>query len=403
MKEDVLMDIVFLNKNRPLMELDIDIQTSYVKEILHIYDKEAMPLAMFSEDINQLSKNFTEWWRSRSIPATRAGLRKRMERLPYLNLQEIINQSFGLSLSDQYWIRPIHMNDLKWEDINYFTNDFSPDYGKYFLGELDEDFTDVMHLNRRSPDVTLDGDVQKRWIIQNGERYLIKNGTLPYVQEPFNEKIASEVLSHMSVPYVSYDVIERNGRYFSSCKDFIDTDHEYVSAYYLASSLHATKKVNSEILLEEAIEKYEIPNSEHFIDQMLCLDYMILNEDRHWTNFGFIRNVETLKFEGPAPIFDNGNNLWYRMNHISEYYDHALTFRKKHQKQIRLVKSFDGIDFDAISKMPDCIYDILKQNKNIGTGRAEAIAGQFKQRAHALQQLAIDDGDSVGQSALRGR
>ena len=360
MKEDVLMDIVFLNKNRPLMELDIDIQTSYVKEILHIYDKEAMPLAMFSEDINQLSKNFTEWWRSRSIPATRAGLRKRMERLPYLNLQEIINQSFGLSLSDQYWIRPIHMNDLKWEDINYFTNDFSPDYGKYFLGELDEDFTDVMHLNRRSPDVTLDGDVQKRWIIQNGERYLIKNGTLPYVQEPFNEKIASEVLSHMSVPYVSYDVIERNGRYFSSCKDFIDTDHEYVSAYYLASSLHATKKVNSEILLEEAIEKYEIPNSEHFIDQMLCLDYMILNEDRHWTNFGFIRNVETLKFEGPAPIFDNGNSLWYRMNHISEYYDHALTFRKKHQKQIRLVKSFDGIDFDAISKMPDCIYDILQ-------------------------------------------
>ena len=403
MKEDVLMDIVFLNKNRPLMELDIDIQTSYVKEILHIYDKEAMPLAMFSEDINQLSKNFTEWWRSRSIPATRVGLRKRMERLPYLNLQEIINQSFGLSLSDQYWIRPIHMNDLKWEDINYFTNDFSPDYGKYFLGELDEDFTDVMHLNRRSPDVTLDGNVQKRWIIQNGERYLIKNGTLPYVQEPFNEKIASEVLSHMSVPYVSYDVIERNGRYFSSCKDFIDTDHEYVSAYYLALSLHATKKVNSEILLEEAIEKYEIPNSEHFIDQMLCLDYMILNEDRHWTNFGFIRNVETLKFEGPAPIFDNGNSLWYRMNHISEYYDHALTFRKKHQKQIRLVKSFDGIDFDAISKMPDCIYDILKQNKNIGTGRAEAIAGQFKQRARALQQLAIDDGDSVGQSALRGR
>ena len=68
-----------------------------------------------------------------------------------------------------------------------------------------------------------------------------------------------------------------------------------------------------------------------------------------------------------------------------------------------MVKSFDGIDFDAISKMPDCIYDILKQNKNIGTGRAEVIAGQFKQRARALQQLAIDDGDSVGQSALRGR
>ena len=207
----------------------------------------------------------------------------------------------------------------------------------------------------------------------------------------------------MSVPYVSYDVIERNGRYFSSCKDFIDTDHEYVSAYYLTASLHPTKKINTEVLLEEAIEKYEIPNTEHFIDQMLCLDYMIMNEDRHWTNFGFVRNVETLKFEGPAPIFDNGNSLWYKMNHISEYYDHALTFRKKHQKQIRLVKSFAGIDFDAISNMSDCIIKILKQNENIDMGRIKMISEHFTQRVQALHQIAVGDDDSTSKSASRGR
>lgn len=397
------MDIIFFNKNRPLMMLDLDLKTSYVKEIKYIYDKDAMPLAMFSEDEKELGENFTRWWRDRSIPASRHELRKKMEPLYFLDVQEVINHSFGLSLSDQYWICPANLKDLTWKDINYFTNPFSTEYGEYFLGELDEDDVDIYHLNRRSPDITLDGDVQKRWIIQNEERYLIKNGTLPYVQEPFNEKIASEVLSHMSVPYVSYDVIERNGRYFSSCKDFIDTDHEYVSAYYLTASLHPTKKINTEVLLEEAIEKYEIPNTEHFIDQMLCLDYMIMNEDRHWTNFGFVRNVETLKFEGPAPIFDNGNSLWYKMNHISEYYDHALTFRKKHQKQIRLVKSFAGIDFDAISNMSDCISKILKQNENIDMGRIKMISEHFTQRVHALHQIAVGDDDSTSKSASRGR
>ena len=151
-----------------------------------------MPLAMFSEDEKELGENFTRWWRDRSIPASRYELRKKMEPLYFLDVQEVINHSFGLSLSDQYWICHTNLKDLTWKDINYFTNPFSTEYAEYFLGELDEDNVDIYHLNRRSPDITLDGDVQKRWIIQNEERYLIKNGTLPYVQEPFNEKIASE-------------------------------------------------------------------------------------------------------------------------------------------------------------------------------------------------------------------
>ena len=57
------MDIMFFNKNRPLMMLDLDLKTSYVKEIKHIHDKDAMPLAMFLEDEKELGENFTRWWR----------------------------------------------------------------------------------------------------------------------------------------------------------------------------------------------------------------------------------------------------------------------------------------------------------------------------------------------------
>lgn len=39
---------------------------------------------------------------------------------------------------------------------------------------------------------------------------------------------------------------------------------------------------------------------------MLVFDALIYNEDRHFGNFGFLRDNYTGKLTGPAPIFDNG-------------------------------------------------------------------------------------------------
>ena len=44
---------------------------------------------------------------------------------------------------------------------------------------------------------------------------------------------------------------------------------------------------------------------------MNIVDYIIANTDRHYGNFGFIRNVNTLEWEGFAPIFDTGNAMFY--------------------------------------------------------------------------------------------
>lgn len=42
---------------------------------------------------------------------------------------------------------------------------------------------------------------------------------------------------------------------------------------------------------------------------MLVTDYIIGNYDRHYRNFGLIRNAETLRFAGTASIFDCGTSL----------------------------------------------------------------------------------------------
>lgn len=42
---------------------------------------------------------------------------------------------------------------------------------------------------------------------------------------------------------------------------------------------------------------------------MFILDYLIMNEDRHLRNFGAIFNIETLKYEKLAPIFDTDQSM----------------------------------------------------------------------------------------------
>ena len=120
---------------------------------------------------------------------------------------------------------------------------------------------------------------------------------------------------------------------------------------------------------------------------MLCIDFLIMNVDRHWGNFGFIRNVNTLEIERPAPIFDNGNSLWYDMAHIPEHFDKAKTFRNKHRTQIKLVRDFSGIDFAMLCYVPAQAKEILTENKNLPSDRSEKIAIGILERIRMLEKI----------------
>lgn len=45
-----------------------------------------------------------------------------------------------------------------------------------------------------------------------------------------------------------------------------------------------------------------IPQIEKQISDMIVLDSIIANEDRHFNNFGFIRNPQTLEWKCLAPV-----------------------------------------------------------------------------------------------------
>ncbi len=82
-----------------------------------------------------------------------------------------------------------------------------------------------------SPDNTTDGNLKKRWKTMDGKRCLVKGGSDPFRQQPFNEVIAAGIMERLGIPYVPYEVTWNKGAPYSVCKDFVTRDTELVPAW----------------------------------------------------------------------------------------------------------------------------------------------------------------------------
>ena len=117
---------------------------------------------------------------------------------------------------------------------------------------------------------------------------------------------------------------------------------------------------------------------------MLVVDYIIANEDRHFNNFGFVRNAETLEYLGMAPVYDSGTSLWYNTFRVGSRTD-CKPFRKDHAEQIKLVGDFSWFDIDALQGLEDEIQDIFKVSEEVEKPRRSAIAKAVMDRAGLVE------------------
>ena len=128
---------------------------------------------------------------------------------------------------------------------------------------------------------------------------------------------------------------------------------------------------------------------------MLVLDYIIANEDRHFNNFGLIRNAETLEWLGFAPIYDSGTSLGYDKLPAQIRSQADITckpFKKNHLDQLKLVTDFSWLDIDALQGIGETIKGILaveEAKELIDERRIEAIIDSVYNRITTLQDLAM--------------
>lgn len=377
-----------MHKEIPVAELTIDEVTCAITRIGDILSAEHVPvgIAVKRDGMDRLSLN--EWWRNRAIPASRQGIREALRELKIPSTQSLLSKSLGLSLSDQYWLCPASA-PLKWADINFFTNSFSEDVGNILFSGR----SDSARISLMSPDNTSDGWLRKKWTIVDGVRCLIKGGSGATQQEPYNEVLATAVMRRLGIPHAPYTLTLQGQYPFSVCVDFVTPQTELISAWYIMQTRKRENHVSVYQHYLNCCESLGIPGVRDALDQMMVLDYLIVNEDRHQNNFGALRNADTLDWVGPAPIYDSGTSLWFALptGMISPTAKlDCKPFKTSHEEQIRLVSRFDWVDLSKLTGVDEEFREIVAGSPFVDNTRCDAICDALRRRVQMLGAVIRD-------------
>jgi hypothetical protein len=380
------MNYTLMHKKLPVLELEIDEETSAIMGIGEVFYPEHIPVGIETDGERPIRAALNAWWMGRAIPASRSGLRDALQLLDVSSTGLLLLKCFGLSLSDQYWVNS-HVKPLDWDKINFFDNEFSEDVGNALFGRV----PDGDEISLISPDNTSDGWLKKKWVVAGSRRLLVKGGSEPAYQEPLNEVLASSILERLGVPHAHYELSWDGDRPLSVCEDFIDTSTELVSAWHIYKT---AKKSNNHSHYQHYLsccERLGIAGVREGLDHMLALDYLIVNSDRHFNNFGVVREAESLAWLGPAPIFDSGTSMWhnqfaYRINPGADA--PSKPFNARHSAQVRHISTFDWLDFSALRGIEEEYAALLDQSDFIDDARRDVLCNALVRRMAMLEAIA---------------
>lgn len=259
--------------------------------------------SLFPVNFNVTNEGVVKWLARRVIPKNRAFVDEILKcfGLSVNDTKGIIDICLGLSLTDSYWVTPIEFIGT-FAEYNLFENPFSEALSLVAytgVGSADKAFS-------TSPEFTTNGMLRKAWRHIDGDGiYLYKGGTEGAAntgKEPYSEYYACQIAKAMGLKCVTYDLENWKGILASKCALFTDIDTSFVPIGDLM-------KNNT---LRAALDCYESLGKEYYDDvcSMLVFDAVIYNEDRHFGNFGLLRDNHTGEFVGTAPIFDNGLSLF---------------------------------------------------------------------------------------------
>lgn len=378
-----------MNKNKKVFDFVYDEEEHFIVNFERNYpeNEDYAPFGLIK--MNEIDKvEFNKWWKNRQIPASRKGLKEVLHNSNVYdkdNFDLLDAKAYCLSLSDQYWVKGVD-EEISWESINFFDNEFSEDIGKILFNGGKT----ALNLNLNTPDMTSNGNYEKRWKIIDGERYLLKAGSKIYNQEPFNELIATKLYERLlnKDEYVEYSVIFDDDKAISKCKNFITKNTELVPAWKINEYYEFLDDEDKYTHYIRSLNNLGIKDAETLTDKMIVCDYIIANKDRHFNNFGVIRDVNTLKFIGVAPIFDNGCSLWYDENdmYVGEFF---LTkpFEEYEKTQLSLVKKLEWLDISKLEDFPNEVKTILSMDKLLSKERINKIVDQIKLRIEFVKEL----------------
>lgn len=243
-------------------------------------EKDLMPVYL------QKRNDIEGWLQGRAIDKHRTNSRllKKALRLTSSDDVETVLKVHGATITDNYWYKEVD-SKLCYEDVKFKENLFDQ---LALCGDPDS-------FNQKAdstPELTNIGSYEKCWKLVDGQWWMYKQGN---ENERFSELFISLLGKELGFNMAHYEL-----------------DDKYIKS--LDYTKHASvnyEPMHSYVCEDEAYQKsfeilYELnPEAAKDFVNMIYLDTICFNMDRHTKNYGVLRDVETGKVIGLAPNFDN--------------------------------------------------------------------------------------------------
>jgi hypothetical protein len=381
-------EYILKHKEIPVVLFRMDEKNYKLLGINEILKADRLPFSIEkNNNLAQCAIKLNSWISGRGLADSRKDINKIKNIFKAENKEELIVRSYGLNLTDHYWLHKAE-EDLKWSDLNFFDNIFDKlKVGGRANPDIDES------VGEKSPNFCVDGSIEKRWVIKDNDiRVLLKGSRYKRMQEPFNEVIASKIMNELGIEHVEYNLkrTEDNNIPYSECRCMVDRNIEYINASSVMESEEYERK-EPYVHYLEVCKKNGINNVKEKTDEMIALDFIIGNDDRHRGNFGIIRNADNLKWLKTAPIFDNGNCLFFDQDNDDIESFGIDSLGKAFGESNRL--SLDYIDFpiwyDSIKgkKIVDIVEYGLRDNERLRSERIDKVTSIVKERINIFEKV----------------
>ncbi len=261
-------------------------------------NKHLLPL-----DMELTTDSVYRWLRHRTIPKNRAYVHNFLSKcgLSINRPMNIISVSKGLSLNDCYWVVEEGF-DGTYDKFNLYDNRFSQVLALIaFTGYGSSIRTSLASC----PEFTTNGMLPKCWRRVGGKVNLYKGGTMGASNtgnEPYSEFYACQIADALGISAVNYKLSKWKGELCSVCELFTSKEYSFLPVGRIVTKGGF-----------EAVRDFYKSMGEDYVNalnDMIVLDAIICNTDRHFGNFGFLVDNKTNKIVAPAPLFDHGNSLF---------------------------------------------------------------------------------------------
>ena len=225
------------------------------------------------EDAPILIKNgrFEDWKRIRTQDLNRPNSRalRRLLGLSTSNPQDVLPAIYYQSLSDAFWMKAAD-DAAAWADIQFKDDRFF----KIALTGKNHFANPAIFQQVQSPEHSNTGSFEKGWKLAGGKWQLWKAGSAEAVwSEVFYSNLANLIIPGCAVKYWCEDG-------YSVCDNFIDRDGgECLELFFSLHDDHSDSKTALRLLPEAVHDEYR---------DMLFLDALMYNWDRHEFNFGLV-------------------------------------------------------------------------------------------------------------------